>query len=195
MLFGFLAIIIAYLLGSIPSGFLLSKYLGKKEDLRKKGSGNIGATNAFRVGGKLLGILTLLADFTKGYIAVFIAKNITSECFIYLSAFFAVIGHIFPVWLKFKGGKGVATSLGVITAISFGSGLCAVWIWILLLLITHIASIASLVSIFIISLASIFFYNIYIFLLFIILFGLILYTHIPNIKRLLKRTENKIINM
>lgn len=194
ILFCLLAIVISYGLGSIPSGLLLSRYIGSGEDLRKKGSGNIGATNAFRVGGKLLGALTLIADFAKGYIAAMISLKIVSGNLGYLPAFFATIGHVFPVWLKFKGGKGVATSMGIMMAVNFAFGAFTLWAWVMILVITHISSLASLLSILIMTLASMFFLNIYIFLLYLALFVIVVYKHIPNIHRLLNREESKIIN-
>ena len=108
----------AYLLGSIPFGLLLGKFFGGV-DVRTIGSGNIGATNVMRTGKKSLGVATLLLDLGKGAAAVLLAKYVASETYIpLLAAFLVVIGHIFPVWLRFKGGKGVATTLGVILALN-----------------------------------------------------------------------------
>ena len=140
--------IIAYLLGSIAFGVILAKVMNK-EDIRKKGSGNIGATNAYRIGGKLLGLGTLILDVLKGWVAVRIAIIIYPEVTnLHLLAGIAVIfGHIYPVWYKFRGGKGVATTVGVFLAINSTLSLVAILSWIVIALLFKYASLASLVSI------------------------------------------------
>ena len=145
---------IAYLLGSIPFGFLLV-LLFRKEDIRSKGSGNIGATNVLRSGGKWLGLATFLLDAAKGYLAVFIggliwryvtgaATNIQSAGA--LAAIVAVLGHMAPVWLRFKGGKGVATALGVFLALSPAAALIGLAIFALVFYLSRYVSLASLAS-------------------------------------------------
>lgn len=136
-------LLIAYLLGSIPFGLLLAKLKGI--DLRKGGSGNIGATNALRLGGKALGIGTLVLDLLKGSLAVFIASHYNpslSE----LAGLIAVIGHMFPVWLAFKGGKGVATALGAILVLNFKVVIIAVIAWGITFWRSKISSLSSLVG-------------------------------------------------
>ncbi len=135
-----------YFFGSIPFGILFSKILGHG-DLRKSGSGNIGATNALRTGGKLLGMLTLIFDALKGVAAVYIAKYFCDDYLlqVYVGVA-AILGHIFPVWLNFHGGKGVATSLAVVTVLNWHIGVASCIIWLLTLLITRISAVSALVS-------------------------------------------------
>ena len=135
---------LSYLSGSIPFGLVLTKFFVKK-DLRKIGSGNIGATNVLRTGNKYLAIFTLILDMLKGYIPVFITQSLAPEQ-IYLSALMSFLGHIFPVWLKFKGGKGVATYLGVITALSFQLCFLFIFTWIIVSLIFKYSSLSSMFS-------------------------------------------------
>jgi len=138
-------IAIAYLLGSIPAGLLLAKLKGI--DLRAGGSGNIGATNALRLGGKLLGASTLLLDASKGIAAVYIAAKFQPDM-INLAALSAVLGHIYPVWLKFKGGKGVATAIGVILFLNYQIFLIAISAWLLTFKAKKISSLAALAGCF-----------------------------------------------
>ena len=142
--------VIAYLLGSIPFGFLLVRIF-RKEDIRTVGSGNIGATNVVRSGAKGLGALTFLLDAAKGYVAVFPAHWHFGVWFfgqnVYaLAALFAVLGHMYPVWLRFKGGKGVATAFGVFLALSPQAALAGLAIFVVVLLIWRYVSLASIVS-------------------------------------------------
>jgi glycerol-3-phosphate acyltransferase PlsY len=142
--------VIAYLLGSIPFGFLLVRIF-RKEDIRTLGSGNIGATNVVRSGAKGLGALTFLLDAAKGYVAVFATKWLLGESFsgpdVYATAaLFAVLGHMYPVWLRFKGGKGVATAFGVFLALAPRAALIGLAIFIVVLLISRYVSLASIVS-------------------------------------------------
>ena len=123
----FFIIIISYLMGSIPFGFLLTKIFLKK-DIRKIGSGNIGATNALRTGNKTLGYCTLLLDILKAVIPIFIIKIYFQE-YVYISSLCVFLGHIFPIWLKFKGGKGVATYVGILFCLNYIVGLIFVAIW------------------------------------------------------------------
>jgi glycerol-3-phosphate acyltransferase PlsY len=141
---------IAYLLGSIPFGFLLVLVF-RKEDIRTKGSGNIGATNVVRSGAKWLGLLTFLLDAAKGYVAVFAAGWLLGDWFAgpdnhAIAAAFAVLGHMYPVWLRFKGGKGVATAFGVFLALSPEAALIGLGVFVVVLLIWRYVSLASVVS-------------------------------------------------
>ena len=143
---------VAYLLGSIPFGFLLV-LLVRKEDIRAQGSGNIGATNVLRSGAKGLGILTFLLDGSKGYAAVTVAEYLGRKQgpavlthLAILAALFAILGHMFPVWLRFKGGKGVATAFGVFLALCWPAALSALGIWGAILVLTRYVSLASIIA-------------------------------------------------
>ncbi|MBY0581025.1 MAG: glycerol-3-phosphate 1-O-acyltransferase PlsY [Rickettsiales bacterium] len=187
----FFLLLISYLLGSIPSGLILSKILNKG-DIRKYGSGNIGATNALRVGGRLLGALTLTVDLLKGLVTVIIAMFFEQK-FIAVYGFVCVLGHIFPVWLKFRGGKGVATVLGVILALNPLVGLAMAIIWIIIFICFKISSVASLTSLFLATLALIITNTNYGNSIFLILtLILIVYKHKDNIIRLYRGEESKI---
>ena len=180
----------SYLLGSIPFGLLITKiFLGK--DIRKVGSGNIGTTNVLRTGKKSLAAATLLFDVLKGYVSILIAYKYFNEL-IYLSALICFIGHIFPVWLKFKGGKGVATYLGVILGISFTLGLIFGVAWIIIAIIFRYSSLSSILGSIIVCIYSIFTSNeIQSYFLFII-FVIIVFTHKENIIRIKDSKESKI---
>jgi len=182
--------IYSYLLGSIPFGLLLTKIFLKK-DIRTVGSGNIGTTNVLRTGNKFLAITTLALDLFKGYISVYVTI-FYFEDLISLSALICFIGHIFPIWLKFKGGKGVATYLGVILALSYKFFFIFVITWISLSLLFRFASLSSMISPLIVFLYAYFYeININIQILFIF-FVMILFTHKENILRLKSSKENKI---
>ena len=183
-------IIYSYLLGSIPFGLIITKiFLGK--DIRKVGSGNIGTTNVLRTGKKSLAAATLLFDVFKGYFSILITYNFFSDL-IYLSALICFIGHIFPIWLKFRGGKGVATYLGVILGVSLNLGIIFVITWLIIALIFRYSSLSSILGSMTVWIYSIFFSNemeIYFsFFLFIIIF----FTHRENIIRLKNSKETKI---
>ena len=180
----------SYLLGSIPFGLILTKIILKK-DIRKVGSGNIGTTNVLRTGNKFLAIATLVLDLLKGFVAVYFTLIYFEDLTSY-SALISFIGHIFPVWLKFKGGKGVATYLGVILALSYKFFFIFGISWITLSLIFRLASFSSMVSSLMVFLYGYFFeINNYSMLLFIF-FIIILFTHKENIVRLKNSRENKI---
>ena len=138
---------IAYLLGSIPFGYLLVKIF-RHEDIRATGSGNIGATNVARSGAKGLGVLTLLLDALKGFLAVFIAQRIApgNLDLAVAAAVAAILGHVFPIWLRFRGGKGVATALGVFLALTPISALIVLAIFALVFAITRYVSLASIIA-------------------------------------------------
>ena len=180
--------LISYLFGSIPFGYLFTKILLKK-DIRDVGSGNIGATNVLRTGNKSLGYLTLILDIAKAVVPVIYIK-LNYPDLIYLAALCAFLGHLFPIWLKFKGGKGVATFVGILISINFYYALIFGIIWIFTFLISKYSSLSSL-------LASV---SIPIYLLifnqgntifFVIMFVLIFFTHRENIKRLINKEETK----
>jgi len=147
-----IVISVAYLLGSIPFGFLLV-LLVNKEDIRAKGSGTIGATNVLRSGAKGLGILTFLLDGTKGYAAVavadFLGRNqgpATMHNLAILAGLFVILGHMFPVWLRFKGGKGVATAFGAFVALCWPAALSALGLWLAVVALTRYVSLASILA-------------------------------------------------
>ena len=186
----FLIFLLSYISGSIPFGFILTK-LFLNQDIRKVGSKNIGATNVLRTGNKFIAILTLTLDILKGVAPVLIT-NYYFPNLIYLSGLMAFLGHIFPVWLKFKGGKGIATYLGIVFALSLNLGLFFCVSWIVLVFITKYSSLSSIVSALIILIISLFEKNLELNLFFFIMFVIILYTHKQNVVRLKNRTEDKI---
>ena len=182
--------IYSYLLGSIPFGLLLTKIFLKK-DIRTVGSGNIGTTNVLRTGNKFLAIATLILDLFKGYISVYITI-IYFESLTSLSALICFIGHIFPIWLNFKGGKGVATYLGVILALSYKFFLIFIVTWVSLSLLLRFASLSSMISTLIVFLHAYFFETNNNNLVLFIFFVMILFTHRENVRRLKNSKENKI---
>ena len=186
----FLIFFLSYISGSIPFGLILTNLFLKK-DIRKIGSKNIGATNVLRTGNKLIAILTLFLDIFKGITPVLIT-NYYFPNLIYLSGLMAFLGHIFPVWLKFKGGKGVATYLGIIFALSFKLGSLFCVTWLLIIFITKYSSVSSIISALIIFLISFLENNSELNLFLFIVFVIILYTHKQNIVRLKNKTEDKI---
>ena len=184
-----LIISISYLMGSIPFGLILTKVFLKK-DIREIGSGNIGATNVLRTGNKLIGYLTLILDVLKAVIPVIYIKINFPEL-VYISSLSVFIGHVFPIWLKFKGGKGVATYVGILFSINYFLGIIFVISWLIIFFISKYSSLGSILSTLVIP--------IFIFLntsyenqyFFIIMFVLILYTHRENVKRLINKEESK----
>ncbi len=182
--------IYSYLLGSIPFGLILTKLFLKK-DIRDVGSGNIGTTNVLRTGKKSLAAATLLLDLLKGYLSVVITFYYFEDLISY-SALLCFVGHIFPIWLKFKGGKGVATYLGVILALSYKFFLIFGISWLALAFLFRFASLSSIASTLIVFLYSYFFENNNYPVILFIFFIIILYTHRENIVRLKNSSENKI---
>ena len=203
-----LVVSFSYLSGSIPFGLILTKFFGG-QDIRKIGSGNIGATNVLRTGNKFLAALTLVLDILKGYMPVIISLQYFPEL-IQLSCLLAFLGHIFPVWLKFNGGKGVATYLGILLALSIQLGLLFIFTWMVVSLIFKYSSVSSMfasLTVFVIytmreiagpifkimsdqtfkthEIASLS-------LLLFIFFILIIFTHKKNISNLKNKTEHKI---
>ena len=203
-----LVVSFSYLSGSIPFGLILTKFFGG-QDIRKIGSGNIGATNVLRTGNKFLAALTLVLDILKGYMPVIISLQYFPEL-IQLSCLLAFLGHIFPVWLKFNGGKGVATYLGILLALSIQLGLLFIFTWMVVSLIFKYSSVSSMfasLTVFVIytvrEIAGPIFkvmsdqtfktYEIAsLSLLLFIFFILIIFTHRKNISNLKNKTEHKI---
>ena len=184
-----LIILISYLFGSIPFGFILTKiFIGK--DIRNIGSGNIGATNVLRSGNKLIGYLTLTLDILKAILPIFFIKyNYNDQ--LYLASLSVFIGHVFPIWLKFKGGKGVATYLGILFCINISLGFLFIIIWLIIYFIFKYSSLGSITASafapFLIVLINFDNFNYF----YVIMFVLILFTHRENIKRLINKEESK----
>lgn len=182
----------SYLLGSIPFGLLLTKAAGFG-DIRKIGSGNIGATNVLRTGKKGLAILTILLDGGKGAVAVLLARYLYPDSFLpHVAALTSLLGHMFPVWLKFKGGKGVATSAGILTAMAWPIGVMTMLIWTAAALLSRYSSLAALIAGAMAPVNAFLFGRMDVLWLFLIIACLVIAKHGENIKRLLNRTESKI---
>ncbi len=181
--------LISYLMGSIPFGFILTKIFLKK-DIREIGSGNIGATNALRTGNKVLGYSTLILDILKAIIPVLYIKFYFSE-FIYISSLCVFLGHVFPVWLKFHGGKGVATYVGILFVIDIYLGLLFTFVWFFIFIISKFSSLSSLIGSISIPIYFLFLSQFNEVLFFSIMFVLIFFTHRENIKRLKNKEETK----
>ena len=184
-----LIIVISYLLGSIPFGYILTKFFVKK-DIREIGSGNIGATNALRTGNKSIGYATLFFDIFKAIIPIIFVKIYYYE-YLYISSLCVFLGHVFPIWLKFKGGKGVATYIGILFSINIYLGISFGLIWFVIFFIFKYSSLSSLISSLFIPIINFIILKDEVNFFFIIMFVLIFYTHRENIKRLLNRTESK----
>ena len=178
----------SYLLGSIPFGFILTKIFLKK-DIRNIGSGNIGATNTLRTGNKLLGYTTLTLDITKAVLPVLYVKFNYPD-YIFIASLCTFLGHVFPVWLKFKGGKGVATYVGILFSINLILGLIFFVSWAITFLISKYSSLSSLIASLIVPIYLIIFEN-FNSIFFIIMFVLIFYTHRENVIRLKNKEETK----
>ena len=199
--------ILVFILGGIPFGLLISRYW-LKTDIRQQGSGNIGMTNVMRVGGPLPGLLTFLLDFGKGILAVLLAKTFISAMvidieakifFLNLAGFIVVCGHVFSVFLRFRGGKGISTLFGVLAVLHLNIGICAASIWLVMFLWKHISSLSGITMLTILPwlflimpwlknespVWSVFF-------LFLLLSSLLVYKHRENIKRLLKGQEGQL---
>ena len=185
----FIIIFISYLIGSIPFGYILTKFF-LKEDITKIGSGNIGATNVLRTGNKFLGYLTLLLDVVKAVIPLLIIKHYFND-YIYISSLSIFLGHVFPIWLKFKGGKGVATYIGILCCLNIYLGMSFGVVWLFVFLIFKYSSLSSLFGSLSIPLTNYFILKEDIIFFFVIMFVLIFFTHRENIKRLLNSTESK----
>ncbi len=185
------AALLGYLLGSIPFGLVLTR-LGGYGDIRKIGSGNIGATNVLRTGNKPLALATLLLDSGKGAIATLLALYVAGEDAALLAAGGALLGHSFPVWLGFKGGKGVATTLGVLLAAAWPVGVAACLTWLVMAALFRISSLSALVAVGLSPVTAWFLAGPKVALLCLLVAVLVFVRHEENIRRLLKGEEPKI---
>ena len=181
--------IISYLMGSIPFGFILTKVFLKK-NIREIGSGNIGATNVLRTGNKIIGYATLTLDILKAITPVIYIKFNFPD-FLYIASLCTFLGHVFPIWLKFKGGKGVATYLGILFCINITFGFIFSVTWFLIFFVFKYSSLSSLLASLIIPVYILFFLESENIFFFIIMFILIFFTHRENIKRLINKEESK----
>ena len=181
--------VLSYLLGSIPFGYIFTKFFLKK-DIRDVGSGNIGATNALRSGNKLIGYLTLVFDIGKAVIPVLFVK-INYPDLIFLSSLCAFLGHVFPLWLKFKGGKGVATYLGILFVINISYGIIFITIWLFIYFLSKYSSLSSILATLSIPIFLVISKNFSEVSFFVIMFVLIFFTHRENIKRLKNKEEKE----
>lgn len=184
-----LTIIIAYALGSISPSIIMGKLAGI--DIKKEGSGNAGATNTLRVLGKKAAIITLLIDISKGVIAVYLAEWLLGDLHSYIACIFVILGHIFPIWYNFKGGKGVAVSFGALLAVNPLIAVCALLVVIVFVLLFRMVSLGSIMAAISAPIFSILFEPE--FLPYVIFPAiLIIYMHRSNIMRIIKRQENKL---
>ena len=181
--------IASYLMGSIPFGLILTKIFLKK-DIREIGSGNIGATNALRTGNKFIGYSTLVLDIAKAIIPVIYVK-INYPDLIYIASLCAFLGHVFPIWLKFKGGKGVATYVGILFSINIILGLIFVVSWAFIFLLFRYSSLSSIIGSLSVPIYILITSQINDAIFFAIMFILIFFTHRENIKRLKNKEESK----
>ncbi|MFV2034795.1 MAG: glycerol-3-phosphate 1-O-acyltransferase PlsY [Halocynthiibacter sp.] len=186
-----LVALLGYLLGSVPFGILVARAMGLG-DLRNIGSGNIGATNVLRTGNKSAALLTLLFDGAKGGVAVLAARALLGEDAAQLAGLAAFVGHIHPVWLGFRGGKGVATFLGILLALNPLAGVAACASWLVVAAVTRTSSLAALMSVSLVPIWLIFLNYGFALALVAVLTVLIYLRHIPNIRRLRAGTEPKI---
>ncbi|MBA1339263.1 MAG: glycerol-3-phosphate acyltransferase PlsY [Pelagibacterales bacterium] len=185
-----LVFLYSYFLGSIPFGLIIIKIFLNK-DIRKIGSGNIGTTNVLRTGRKALAIATLIFDTLKGYASVIISLKYFNDL-VFLSALICFIGHIFPIWLSFKGGKGVAVYLGIILAISFPLGAIFSASWLLTAFIFRYSSLSSIIGSLTVLTYSFILNDYFLSFFLFIVFVIILFTHRENIRKLKKSKESKI---
>ena len=186
-----LALVFGYLLGSIPFGLVLTRLAGT-EDLRSIGSGNIGATNVLRTGRKGLAAATLLLDALKGTVAVIVAGYLAGAEAAMLAGLGAFLGHLFPVWLKFKGGKGVAVYIGILIGLLWPAAVLFCAIWLITAVISRYSSLSALVASFITPIFLWWFGHPALAALFALLTVLLFYMHRANISRLMAGTEGKI---
>ena len=186
-----LVAVLAYLLGSVPFGIVITRALGLG-DLRKIGSGNIGATNVLRTGNKGAALATLVLDAAKGGIAVLIARAMVGEDAAQLAGLTAFLGHLYPVWLGFKGGKGVATFLGTLLALAWPVGLAVCATWLVTAILTRISSLSALVAAASSALWLFFFNHGQMLALAVVLTLLVYVRHWANLERIKAGTEPKI---
>jgi len=185
----FLIILVSYLFGSIPFGLLLTKFFLKK-DIREIGSGNIGATNVLRSGNKILGYSTLVLDILKAVLPILYIKFFMND-YLYISALSIFIGHVFPIWLKFKGGKGVASYLGILCCLDIFTALIFGVVWISIFILFKFSSLSSLLASLTIPIFQFFYNSNSDYYFYFMMFILIFFTHRENIKRLRNNTESK----
>jgi len=185
----FLIILVCYLFGSIPFGLLLTKIFLKK-DIREIGSGNIGATNVLRSGNKILGYSTLVLDILKAVLPILYIKFFMDD-YLYISALSIFIGHVFPIWLKFKGGKGVASYLGILCCLDIFTALIFGVVWISIFILFKFSSLSSLLASLTIPIFQFFYNSNSDYYFYFMMFILIFFTHRENIKRLRNNTESK----
>ena len=185
----FLIILVSYLFGSIPFGLLLTKIFLKK-DIREIGSGNIGATNVLRAGNKILGYSTLVLDILKAVLPILFIKFFMND-YLYISALSIFIGHVFPIWLKFKGGKGVASYLGILCCLDIFTALIFGVVWISIFILFKFSSLSSLLASLTIPIFQFFYNSNSDYYFYFMMFILIFFTHRENIKRLRNNTESK----
>ena len=185
----FLIILVSYLFGSIPFGLLLTKIFLKK-DIREIGSGNIGATNVLRAGSKILGYSTLVLDILKAVLPILYIKFFMND-YLYISALSIFIGHVFPIWLKFKGGKGVASYLGILCCLDIFTALIFGVVWISIFILFKFSSLSSLLASLTIPIFQFFYNSNSDYYFYFMMFILIFFTHRENIKRLRNNTESK----
>ena len=188
-------IVFFYLIGSLPFALILTKVSGFG-DIRNIGSGNVGATNVLRTGNKFLALIVLCLDIFKGFVPFLILEFYFNDLSLInkiLFSHFAIIGHIFPIWLRFRGGKGVATYIGFLLSINLYIGLIFLITWVVIAITTKYSSLGSLIAILVAPIYFIFInFNFYIVIFFIYLTFIIYLKHTENIKRLLNKTESKI---
>jgi acyl phosphate:glycerol-3-phosphate acyltransferase len=187
----FAAILFGYLCGSIPFGLLLTRAAGMG-DVREVGSGNIGATNVLRMGNKKIAALTLLCDALKGFVPVFVISHYAGPTFAIVAGFAALAGHVFPVWLNFKGGKGVATNIGVLFGLFWPLGLVFLATWLALAFIFRISSLSALIAAALTPLWSYLLGRSDLVYPTLAIAAVIWIMHRANIQRLLSGTESKI---
>jgi len=180
---------VSYLMGSIPFGFVLTKVFLKK-DIRDIGSGNIGATNALRTGNKFVGYITLILDISKAVIPVIFVKFNYPDL-LFIASLCAFLGHVFPIWLKFKGGKGVATYVGILFSINIILGAVFVISWLIVFVITKYSSLSSIIGTMTVPGYLLITGQNNNIIFFAIMFVLIVFTHRENIKRLKNKEESK----
>ena len=188
----FVVFVLSYILGSIPFSLIIAKINGI--NLREVGSGNIGATNVARTGNKRLAVLALFLDSLKGFVGVYTAQQFcdNNDFYIYVSAILAVLGHMFPIWLRFNGGKGVAITLGVLVALNISIALAFVFVWLIVFFIFRYSSLASLAANAAAVIAS-FFFQKELFLILLTVAILIFLKHYKNIANLLQGREHKFL--
>jgi acyl phosphate:glycerol-3-phosphate acyltransferase len=184
-------LVLGYLFGSIPFGLLLAKAAGLG-DVRKIGSGNIGATNVLRAGSKWIAALTLLLDMAKGLVPVLVARRAWGDNAMILAAIGALVGHIFPIWLRFRGGKGVATYIGALAGLHWPLALLFALVWLLAAFIWRISSLAALLSSAAVAVGSAVLVPGRLTIALFILSAVIFITHRTNIARLLHKQEPRI---